>query len=221
MRKTVAILGLGLFGSSVAKTLAQQDIDVIAIDSNMELVEGIMDLVQHAVKGDFTKIEHLNAAGVEDVDVAIVASGERLEASIMAILNLKKLGVKQVLVKTKNIEYVEVLKKVGADKVLLPEVEMGKRIANEISKHSIIDSLAIDEQYNIIEVHPLKEWVGKTLDEINIRQRYGFNVLAVKVTDSNYMETRILPDRIVRAGDLFVILADNADIEMFESDCGQ
>lgn len=219
MRKTVAILGLGLFGSSVAKTLAQQDVDVIAIDSNMERVEDIMDYVEHAVKGDFTKIEHLTEAGVDGADVAIIASGEKLEASIMAILNLKKIGVKEVLVKTKNIEYVEVLKKVGADKVLLPEIEMGKRIANEIAKHSIIDSLAIDDQYNIIEVHPLKEWVGKTLDEIDLRKRYGFNILAIKVEDSNYMETRIEPDRLISEGDLFVILADSQEIEMFESDC--
>ena len=218
MKKTVAILGLGLFGSSVAKTLAKQDVDVIAIDSNMERVEEVMDYVEHAVKGDFTKIEHLSDAGVDGIDVAIIASGERLESSIMAILNLKKIGVKEVLVKTKNVEYVEVLKKVVADKVLLPEIEMGKRIANEIAKHSIIDSLAIDEQYNIIEVHPIKNWIGKTLDEIDLRNRYGFNILAIKEINSNYMETRIQPNRVIAEGDLFVILADSDEIEIFESD---
>lgn len=216
MKKTVAILGLGLFGASVAKTLARQEVDVIAIDSNMERVEEVMDYVEHAVKGDFTKIDHLTQAGVDGADIAIIASGERLESSIMAVLNLKKIGVKEVIVKTKNADYLEVLKKVGADRVLLPEVEIGKRIANEIAKHSIIDSLAIDENYNIIEVHPLKEWIGKTFHEADLRNRYGFNVLAIKEVGTNKMETRIVPDRIISDGDLFVVLADSEDIELFD-----
>ncbi|HKM23701.1 MAG TPA: TrkA family potassium uptake protein [Erysipelothrix sp.] len=216
MKKTVAILGLGLFGASVAKSLAKQDVDVIAIDSNMERVEEVMEWVEHAVKGDFTKVDHLIEAGVDGADIAIIASGERLESSIMAILNLKKIGVQEVVVKTKNTDYLEVLKKVGADRVLLPEVEMGKRVANEIAKHSIIDTLAIDENYNIAEVHPLKEWIGKTLQDADIRNRYGFNVLAIKIEGSNNMETRILPDRVILEGDLFVVLSDNEDLEKFD-----
>lgn len=216
MKKTVAILGLGLFGASVAKSLAKQDVDVIAIDSNMERVEEVMEWVEHAVKGDFTKVDHLIEAGVDGADIAIIASGERLESSIMAILNLKKIGVQEVVVKTKNADYLEVLKKVGADRVLLPEVEMGKRVANEIAKHSIIDTLAIDENYNIAEVHPLKEWIGKTLQDADIRNRYGFNVLAIKIEGSNNMETRILPDRVILEGDLFVVLSDNEDLEKFD-----
>lgn len=216
MKKTVAILGLGLFGASVAKSLAKQDVDVIAIDSNMERVEEVMEWVEHAVKGDFTKVDHLIEAGVDGADIAIIASGERLESSIMAILILKKIGVQEVVVKTKNTDYLEVLKKVGADRVLLPEVEMGKRVANEIAKHSIIDTLAIDENYNIAEVHPLKEWIGKTLQDADIRNRYGFNVLAIKIEGSNNMETRILPDRVILEGDLFVVLSDNEDLEKFD-----
>ena len=216
MKKTVAILGLGLFGASVAKSLAKQDVDVIAIDSNMERVEEVMEWVEHAVKGDFTKVDHLIEAGVDGADIAIIASGERLESSILAILNLKKIGVQEVVVKTKNTDYLEVLKKVGADRVLLPEVEMGKRVANEIAKHSIIDTLAIDENYNIAEVHPLKEWIGKTLQDADIRNRYGFNVLAIKIEGSNNMETRILPDRVILEGDLFVVLSDNEDLEKFD-----
>lgn len=195
MKKTVAVLGLGLFGASVAKTLALQGVDVIAIDSKMERVDEVMEYVEHVVKGDYTKMEHLMAAGVDGCDVAVIASGEKLETSVLAILNLKKLNIKQVIVKTKNMDYVEVLKKVGADKVLLPEIEMGKRVANEIAKHSVIDSLAIDDRYNIVEIHAIKAWIGQTLDDIDIRNRYGFNVLAIKEDGSSHMETRIAPDR--------------------------
>ncbi len=217
MKKTVAVLGLGLFGASVAKTLALQGVDVIAIDSKMERVDEVMEYVEHVVKGDYTKMEHLMAAGVDGCDVAVIASGEKLETSVLAILNLKKLNIKQVIVKTKNMDYVEVLKKVGADKVLLPEIEMGKRVANEIAKHSVIDSLAIDDRYNIVEIHAIKAWIGQTLDDIDIRNRYGFNVLAIKEDGSSHMETRIAPDRITKEGDLFVVLADSDDLEEFEN----
>ena len=107
--KTVAILGLGLFGASVAKTLANQEVEVIAMDKNMERVEEVMDHVEQAVQGDFTKYDQLVSAGVDAADVAIIASGERLETSIMGVLNLKKLGVAEVIVKTKNKDYLEVL----------------------------------------------------------------------------------------------------------------
>ena len=217
MKKTVAVLGLGLFGASVAKTLALQGVDVIAIDSKIERVDEVMEYVEHVVKGDYTKMEHLMAAGVDGCDVAVIASGEKLETSVLAILNLKKLNIKQVIVKTKNMDYVEVLKKVGADKVLLPEIEMGKRVANEIAKHSVIDSLAIDDRYNIVEIHAIKAWIGQTLDDIDIRNRYGFNVLAIKEDGSSHMETRIAPDRITKEGDLFVVLADSDDLEEFEN----
>ncbi len=215
-QSTVAILGLGLFGASVAKTLAVQAIDVIAIDSTMERVEEVMDLVEHAVQADFTKYDQLLAAGVDSADIAIVASGERLEATIMAILNLKKLGVAKVIVKTKNKDYLEVLKKVGADRVLLPEVEMGKRLANEILKHSIIDTLEIDDTYNIAEIHAIKEWVGKTIVEIDIRAKYSLNIVALKREGQTHIETSITPDLTVQKGDLFVVIASNAAIEAFD-----
>lgn len=215
--KTVAILGLGLFGASVAKTLADQDVDVIAMDKSMERVEEVMDQVEHAVQGDFTKMDQLVHAGVSGVDVAIIASGERLETSIMGVLNLKKLGVGEVIVKTKNKDYYEVLLKVGADRVLLPEVEMGKRLANEIAKHSIIDSFKIDDNYNIIEIHALTEWRGKTLDSANLRVNHGFNVLAIKRNNTKDFSIVIDPQMIIQEGDLFVVLVDEASLQKFNA----
>lgn len=213
--KTVAILGLGLFGASVARTLASQAVDVIAVDKNMERVEEVMDLVEHAVQGDFTKIEHLRDAGIGEAEIAVVASGERLESTIMAVLNLKKLGVKEVIVKTKNVDYLEVLKKVGASRVLLPEVEMGKRLANEIAKHSIIDTFEIDDRNNIVEIHALNSWVGKSIQEADLRAHYGFNILAMKNTNMTSMNTGVDPLYIIKEGDLFVVLVDVDDLERF------
>lgn len=213
--KTVAILGLGLFGASIARTLADQEVDVIAIDRSMERVEEVMEHVELAIQADYTKYDQLLAAGVDTCDVAIIASGERLETSIMGVLTLKKLGVKEVIVKTKNKDYYEVLIKVGADRVVLPEVEMGKRLANELAEHSIIDSFKIDDNYNIVEIHSLNEWNGKTLDQLDLRNKYGFNVLAIKSGNQTEFTTIIQPDMVINEGDLFVVLVNEIDYAKF------
>ena len=123
--RTIGVLGLGLFGTSVARTLARGNVDVIAMDMNMDHVEEVVNEVAVAVQGDFTKLDQLAEAGFGDCDEIIIASAERLENSILAILNLKKLNIDNITVKTKNKEYREVLLKVGATRVILPEVEMG------------------------------------------------------------------------------------------------
>lgn len=217
INKTVAVLGLGLFGASVAKTLARHQVEVIAIDQKMARVEEVAGHVDHCVSGDFTKYEVLEAADVAQADIGIVASGERLEDTIMGVLNLKKLGVKHVIVKTKNSEYLEVLKKVGADRVVLPEVEMGKRLGNEIAKHSIIDAFRIDDNYNIAEIHPLTNWVGKKISDLNLRQDFGFNIVALKCEDIHGLKIMVDPDYIVRDGDLFFVLVEEADLERFNN----
>lgn len=217
INKTVAVLGLGLFGASVAKTLARHQVQVIAIDQKMARVEEVAGHVDHAVSGDFTKYEVLEAADVAQADIGIVASGERLEDTIMGVLNLKKLGVQHVIVKTKNTEYLEVLKKVGADRVVLPEVEMGKRLGNEIAKHSIIDAFRIDDNYNIAEIHPLTNWVGKKISDLNLRQEFGFNIVALKCSDIQGLKIMIDPDYIVKDGDLFFVLVEEADLDRFNN----
>lgn len=211
--KTVAILGLGLFGASIAKTLARHKVDVIAMDSKMERVEEVANLVEHAVQADFTKLEQLEAADVANADIAIIASGERLESTILGVLNLKKLGCKHVIVKTKNMDYYEVLKKVGADRVVLPEVEMGKRLANEIAKHSVIDALRIDDRYNIVEIHALSSWYGRSINDLNLRQEYGFNILGMKCDNNQEFQILVSPEYKVREGDLFFVLVEEKDLQ--------
>ncbi|AGN25376.1 TrkA family potassium uptake protein [Erysipelothrix rhusiopathiae] len=213
--KTVAILGLGLFGASIAKTLARHKVDVIAMDSKMERVEEVANLVEHAVQADFTKLEQLEAADVANADIAIIASGERLESTILGVLNLKKLGCKHVIVKTKNMDYYEVLKKVGADRVVLPEVEMGKRLANEIAKHSVIDALRIDDRYNIVEIHALSSWYGRSINDLNLRQEYGFNILGMKCDNNQEFQILVSPEYKVREGDLFFVLVEEKDLQRF------
>lgn len=208
-QKTVAVLGLGLFGTSIARTIAKRNSEVIAMDRDMESVEKIAADVLHAVQGDFTNIEHLISADIESCDVAIIASGERLEDSIMGILNLKKLNVSHIIVKTKNREYREVLLKVGADRVVLPEVEMGIRLGNELSKTSIMDLLKIDDKYHVVEIHAMEEWYGKTIADLNLRKDYGFNIIAIKTHDSPEFSIVINPEYIVCEHDLLIVLSEN------------
>lgn len=201
---TIGVLGLGLFGSSVARTLAANNVDVIAIDKNMDHVEEVLDEVAVVVQGDFTKIDHLIEAGFGDCDEAVIATAEKLEDSIIAILNLKKLGIDRITVKTKNQEYQEVLLKVGATRVILPEVEMGKQIAITLANPTVHELIKLDDRYNVVEFPCHPSWVGKTIMDIDFRTQYQTNIIAIRSAKTHEFTIEFGPDYVVSAGDLFL-----------------
>lgn len=213
MKRSVAVLGLGLFGRSVAKSLALQGSHVIAIDINMDNVEEVMDSVEQSVQADFTKLDQLKQAGVSGCDVGIVATGEKLEVSILGVMNLRELGVSEVIVKTKKIEYAEVLMKVGATRVVLPEIEVGEKLASELSNPHVLDVFQLDDKYEILELKAMNPWVGKTIRDLDIRTRYGINIIALKAEYANSYTIRIEPSHIISAQDVFVVLAEKNDFE--------
>lgn len=178
-----AVLGLGVFGSTVSKTLARYNCEVIAIDKDMECVSRMADIVHEAVQGDITDIHVLENAGVGDCDVAIVATGSNLEGSLLCILNLKELGIPFIVAKAKNKVYKQIFEKVGVDKVVRPEKEIGVETAKGLLNQSIIDMVDIDEDNSIIEVMVPKSWVGKTLQELDVRNRFRVNVLGVRYSN--------------------------------------
>lgn len=202
--RTIGVLGLGLFGTSVARTLARGNVDVIAMDINMDHVEEVVNEVAVAVQGDFTKLDQLAEAGFGDCDEIIIASAERLENSILAILNLKKLNIDNITVKTKNKEYREVLLKVGATRVILPEVEMGVQVGNMLANPSVHELMALDNLYNIIEFPANPRWFGKTIIEINFRSNYDINIIAVKPANSTDFTIEFKPSYVVAKGDIFI-----------------
>lgn len=179
-QKTYAILGLGIFGSTIAKTLSEYNCEVIGIDKDISCVERVSEFATQAVQADFTDIDQLRAIGVEDVDVAVVATGSRLEESIMAILNLKELGVPYILAKAKNKMYMQILLKIGADKVVRPEKEMGERVAKTLLSRNVIEMVDIDDEYSIMELHAPRNWVGKALSDLDLRTKYGVNILGIR-----------------------------------------
>lgn len=212
MEKTVAILGLGLFGSAVARNLAESGVEVIAIDLNMDHVEEVLDCVYHAIQADFTKIDQLREAGVANAETAVVATGEKLEVTILGIMNLKKLGIQEVIVKTKNKSYKEVLLKVGATRVILPEYEMGVRLANEISGTSILDSLELDDKYHLVELNVMEPWIGKAIKDLDLRNEHGLNIIAVKAKKDNHYNPQVDPEYLIQKGDIFLVFSENANI---------
>ncbi|AMC92580.1 potassium transporter [Erysipelothrix larvae] len=212
MVKSVAVLGLGLFGSAVARGLAEDGVSVIAVDENMDHVEGVMDAVDNAVQADFTKLDQLKETGVGSVDIGIVATGEKLEITILGIMNLKKLGVEHVIVKTKNANYKEVLLKVGASRVVLPEVEMGRRLANELASANVLEAFKLDDRYHLVEICVLDKWVGHRINELHFRKKYDFNIIAIKSQGLPTFDAQIDPTYVIQDKDLFLVLSENKNL---------
>ncbi|MDN6731570.1 MAG: TrkA family potassium uptake protein [Atopostipes suicloacalis] len=203
-RKTIGVLGIGLFGSSVAKTLAENDIDVIAMDSNMDHVEEVVDVVDVAIQGDFTKLNQLQDAGFAECDEVVIASAEKLENTILAVLNLKKMKVPLITAKTKSEDYREVLEMVGATRVILPEIEMGVQMGTMLSNPIVSELVKLDNRYNVIEFQGQESWIGKTIVEIDFRNNYNTNIIAIRPKRTDEYDIEFGPDYVVNKGDIFI-----------------
>ncbi|MBR5794858.1 MAG: TrkA family potassium uptake protein [Erysipelotrichaceae bacterium] len=179
-KKQYAVLGLGRFGASVAKTLAQYDCDVIALDIDMESVENVSRTIEQTACVDFTNFGQLKELGVGECDVAIIASSNHLEDTIIALMNVKDLGVPYVIVKAKSRRHKEILLKMGADEVVLPEREMGQRIAKNLISGDLVDLISVDNDYSVVEMNVPKPWIGKNILELDLRKRYGINVIGLR-----------------------------------------
>lgn len=215
-RKSFAILGLGIFGSTVAKTLAEYGYDVIGVDNDISCVDRMSDIVTQSVQADFTDIEQLRQAGVQDVDVAIIATGSKLEASVMAIIQLKELGVPYIMAKAKNKVYMQILLKVGADRVVRPEKEMGERVAKSLMSQNIIDMIDIDDDYSIMELTAPKKWVGHALKDLDLRNQYGVNVLGIRTALNPRLNLGMTADYVVHADDTLLVIVENNKFEALE-----
>ncbi len=217
-RKTYAVIGLGIFGSEVAKKLFKVNCDVIAIDNDMEQVEYIARFVQNAVCADATSMEELQEAGVANVDGAVIAMGSHLEASILTVLNLKELGIPKIIVKANNNRYQEVLLKVGATDVIQPEKEMGKRTAMRLMSNNIVDLFDLDEDYSLFEMATPSAWVGKNLKELDLRKQFDINVFGIRHGKNEKMQMMIHPEYEFQKDDQLLITAQKDKIAKLNLD---
>ncbi|KRF42732.1 potassium uptake system protein [Paenibacillus sp. Soil787] len=214
MRKQFAIIGMGRFGSSVAKTLSQLGFEVLAIDHREETVQEVSTFVTHAVQADSTDEEALRALGIRNFDVVVVAIGEDIQASILTTLILKEMGIAKIIVKAVNDLHGKVLKKIGADKVVYPERDMGQRVAHHLISSNIIDYIELSADYSIVEIKVSSQMIGKSLKQLDFRAKFGCNVIAIKQN-----EKLIIPpsaEESLRMDDILVIVGKNSDLQTFE-----
>lgn len=214
--KQYVVLGLGIFGSTIATTLSRGGKEVLAIDKDMSCVERIADKVTKSVQADTTDIEQLKALGIQDFDVAIVAIGNDLEASILTVMNVKELGVKYILAKARNKQFMHILEKVGADKVVRPEKDMGTKIAKSLLRNHIVDLVELEGGYSVVEMKAPQIWVGKTIKNLNVRAVYDFNIIGMKNSADDKIKMSVDPERIIEKGDIFLLVANTANIEKFD-----
>lgn len=176
----VAVIGLGRLGMELASRLAEAGAEVVAIDTNGRLVDQIHDRVTLAVRMDATDLEALRAQDIEQVDVAVVAIGEAFEAALLTVLGLKELGVRRVVARAQSTRQAEILAKIGADLVIFPELESARRLARTLVLPRIEDHIELASGHSIVQLRAPRQFHNKTLLELNLRHRYGVNVVAIK-----------------------------------------
>lgn len=209
--KSYIVIGLGRFGQTLARQLCMLGAEVLAMDTCNDLVQQVAEDVTHAVVGDAQDKDVLRALGVRDFDCAIVAIGTDLAASVLTVMNLQELEVPYIICKAQDETHSRVLKKLGVNKVVIPEQENAVRLARSLNSHNVLDYIELSEDYGILEIPAPKTWVGKTLKELNIRAKLGVNIIAVE----SGKKTNVSPsaDYLIQEGDIMVVLGDNYSLE--------
>ncbi len=216
MRKRYAVIGLGRFGSSVAKVLTEMGQYVLAIDSNEDRVDALAPVLSRVVKADATDPLALKALKIAEFDTVIVAIGDNVEASVICAVNCRDLGVKHLVAKAQDEPHGRVLERIGATRVLYPQRDMGARVATNISAGGVIDFVRLSEQYGMAEVQAPEPLVGKTLQEVDVPAQYGLNILAIKRGKRLIVSPRA--DERVSAGDMLVVIGDAHGISRLQGD---
>ena len=218
-----AVIGLGRFGSSVARTLSEKGREVLGVDSREQVVQEMSEVISQAVCVDAKDDKALRALGIQNVDVAVVAIGD-LEASILITLMLKEIGVKEIVAKAVTDDHKKVLEKIGATRIVMPERDMGQRVGSALVTPQVLDHIDLSADSSIVEIVSPGDFVGKSLKELDVRARYGVNVIAVKrkvkslsakgeAKDEEKIEVTPEAGEIIRDKDVLVIIGPNDKIE--------
>ena len=216
----VAVFGLGIFGSNVAKSLFEKKHEVIAIDRRKDLVQKAQEYTTQAIVADCTERELLKNLGLDKVDLAIVSLGSNLSASILLVLYLKELGVEQIIVKAINEDHQKILQLVGANKVVFPERDAAIKLAASVDTPNLVDYLPLSEDYQVMEIVAPQIFRDKTLGELDLRRRYGIQVIAVREAGSEQVNLLTSAEFKIKEGDMLIILGHTEDIEKFKKMAG-
>lgn len=210
IKKSYAVLGLGRYGSSVAKELARCGADILAVDRDIELVNNLTGEVPLCKCADITDPAVIKQLGISNFDVVIIAAGGSLEVSVLATMLCKEAGVKTVIAKCSSEMHRKILSKVGADKVVLPESESGTRLAKNLLSSGFVDIMELDNNVSIIELDILPDWIGKSLIQLDLRKKYDINVIALK--KDGKISVSISPSEPLTEGTQLVVIADTSNL---------
>ncbi|MDV2685255.1 TrkA family potassium uptake protein [Alkalihalophilus lindianensis] len=214
MKRQFAVIGLGRFGGSVCCALIEQGMEVLAIDQDEARVNKYRDLVTHAVVADATDEQALKHLGIRNFEHVIIAIGDNIQASILTTLILDELGVEHITVKAQNDYHEKVLTKIGAERIVHPERDMGVRLAHHLLSKNVLDYLELSDKHSIIEIIASTKMSGKTLMKLDVRAKFGCNVMAIK----RGREIIVSPQatQLIKEEDILIVIGADEDIKRFE-----
>jgi len=207
----ILIIGLGKFGMSLARSLGNYDCEVMAIDSDPELVDDVSEFVTHAARVDASDVNALKELGVSNFDIAVIGIGDNLEASIMIALTLKELNVPYIVAKSRDDVHAKLLTMIGVDKVVQPERDIGTRLAKTLMHKNVIERMEVGKEFSIAEVGTPHEWIGSRLNQLNIRPKYNINILCIEKADKRVLIPSA--DYTIEEGDNIMLIAPNKELE--------
>ncbi len=210
MKQTYAVFGLGRYGTAVAKELVKNGAEVLAVDIDEELVNSVLDELPYSKCADITDPDVLRQLGIANIDVVIISMANNLEASVMATMLCKELGVKTVIAKCSSEMNCRILSRVGADRVVFPENESGIRLAKNLLSSGFVDIVELSTDMSILAMDVRPEWVGKSLMELNLRKKYAINVVAVLRDQA--VSTAVDPEMTLDPGMKLIVVADMAKL---------
>lgn len=214
VKKSFAVIGLGRFGGSICRTLTDEGMEVLAIDVNEERVNEFSMIASHAVVGDSTDETVLKSLGIRNFDHVIVAIGDDIQSSILTTLILKELGVSRVTAKAQNDYHEKVLRKIGADHVVHPERDMGRRIAHNMTSSNVVDYLELSDEHSIVEIVANGKIGGHTIMDLDIRKKYGLNIVAIKRGEDIIVSPQA--GEMINVNDVLIVIGTDNDIDRFE-----
>ena len=209
-KKTYAVFGLGRYGIAVARELVENGMEVIAVDATQSIVNDAAAYLPICKCADITDSEVIKHLGIADIDTVIVCMANSLEASVMAVTLCKEAGVKNVIAKCANKMHQKILLRVGADEVVFPENESGIRLARNLMSSGFIDMISLSKDVSMVEIDVKEEWVGKNLIELNLRKKYGFNVVAIKKGEK--VNVNINPEQALEADTTLIVIANTSKL---------
>ncbi|MEG1504601.1 MAG: TrkA family potassium uptake protein [Enterococcus sp.] len=216
MKQNFAIIGLGRFGGSICRTLIESGQEVLAVDSNEDRVNEYMNIATHAVVANAQDEMTLRSLGIRNFDHVIVAIGEDIQASILVTLMVKEMGVPDIVAKAQNEYHARVLEKIGADRVVHPERDMGQRLAHNLVSKNILDYLELSDEFSLAEINITnRKFYGKTLNELDFRRRFGLNVVAIRRDKQDPIVTPGA-EEVVQKDDHLVVIGRDEDVDYLD-----